>query len=452
MRVVVIGAGFAGLAAALRLALEGHEVEVLERGERPGGKAEGYRGIPSGPTVLTLPQITRALFERAGAAPPALCPVSPLTTYHYLGGRRFAPERDLEATLAQLDAAEGRAYRRLLEEARALYEGAARTFLLAPPPGLPQLTAYGLRHGLRAHPLSSLERLVRPAGPYLSPFFLRFATYMGANPYRAPAILHNIAWVELGLGVWHPQGGFSALACALEALCRAHGVTFRYGAAVGSLETAGGRVEAAYLQKGGRVRAEAFVAACDRAFTHWLLGRPFPEEPLGTSGFALQLDLEEDLGLSHHLLFSGDYRAEWAELERRGVALDPTIYLHTEGQRGFALVNAAARPVPDREEYARHLLGLLRARLPLPVREWRALAPQDYALTGHRGALYGPAPHGLLGALRPGWQLSGLSNLRQVGGTVHPGGGVPLALLSGWNGAGQLAGLAYDDLGAGEEP
>ena len=79
--------------------------------------------------------------------------------------------------------------------------------------------------------------------------------------------------------------------------------------------------------------------------------------------------------------------------------------------------------------------------------EWLPLSPAEYARVGARGAIYGAAPHGLAGALRQGWTLPGLDNLAQVGGTVFPGGGVPLSLLSGWNGAGRLLGLPYDDLG-----
>ena len=88
----------------------------------------------------------------------------------------------------------------------------------------------------------------------------------------------------------------------------------------------------------------------------------------------------------------------------------------------------------------------LAARMPLPVVDWHALSPLDYARTAQGGALYGRAPHGLMGSLRPDWRFAGLSNLVQVGGTVHPGGGVPLSMLSGWNGAGALIGEGYDTL------
>lgn len=448
MRAVVIGAGFAGLAAALRLCQAGLEVTVLDKQEAPGGKAIGWNGVPTGPTVLTLPEVPRTIFQALGAEPPALQPVSPLTRYLWPDGRTFAPELDLEVTLSQLSRPEARHYRRLLEQARQLYEGARETFIVGPPPTLSALSRYALRQGLRAHPLEPLPRLVA-SGPYLTPFFLRFATYLGANPYRAPAVLHNIAWVELGLGVYHLEGGMRALADALYRLAALQGVRFEFGVYVGDLELRKGRVVAARAGD-ARYPADIFVSAVDRHFTLGMLDWPAPHYALGTSGFALLMQLSEAQPLAHQVYFSADYQAEWRELEAGRFSKDPTLYLHTDGETAFLLVN-----VPNLrrlgevnlEEYAQFLLGKLQAVHPLPVREWKAMSPQEYAFTAYQGALYGKAPHGLWGALRPGWRLGNLQNLVQVGGTVHPGGGVPLAMLSGWNGAAWL--LARSEKGRG---
>lgn len=439
MKAVVIGAGFAGLAAALRLRLAGLEVTVLDKQEAPGGKAIGWNGVPTGPTVLTLPAVPRMIFEALGAEPPNLQPVSPLTHYFWPDGRTFAPQRDLEATLAQLSREEAYHYRRLLEEAHRLYQGARGTFVQGAPPTLSTLGTYALQHGLTAHPLQSLPRLVA-SGPYLTPFFLRFATYLGANPYRAPAVLHNIAWVELGLGVYHLMGGMRALADALYRLAVLRGVRFEFGVYAGGLELRKQQVVAA---RAGDTRyfADVFVSAVDRHFTLGMLDWPAPRYELGTSGMALLMRLSEAQPLAHQIYFSADYRSEWRELEAGRLSQDPTLYLHVDGDAAFLLVNTPnLRRLGEvsLEEYARFLLGRLQAIRPLPVRDWKSLSPQDYAFTAYQGALYGKAPHGLLGALRPGWRLGKLRNLVQVGGTVHPGGGVPLAMLSGWNGAAWL--------------
>ncbi|AAF11796.1 methoxyneurosporene dehydrogenase [Deinococcus radiodurans R1 = ATCC 13939 = DSM 20539] len=453
--VAVIGAGFSGLAAALRLAQAGAQVTVLDALDRPGGKAAlGYDDFSSGPTVVTMPQIFAALHARLGWDAPALTPAHPTTTYHALSGRTFAPEAlnvvgSLDPTMTQLSRAEGRRYRQLLFAARQMYSGAADTFLFAPPPTRTQLAQYALRAGRQAAPLTPLARYVR-SGPFLTPFWLRFATYLGADPYRAPAVLHNIAWVELGDGIWHLPGGLLALAERLYAEALDRGVRFEFGIQVQHLSTHGGRVLGAHTSRGA-FAADRWVSAADRALTLGWLGQDTPTTPRGVSGFALQLRLGEDLGQGHHIFWPADYAREWQDIRAGRLPSEPTLYLHLDGPRAFLLVNAPPDPrlglSPERKaDYARHLLQRLQSRFPLPVVEWQALAPADYARTGLGGALYGRAPHGLLGSLRPGWRLPQARNLVQVGGTVHPGGGVPLSLLSGWNGAGSLLGLDYDSL------
>lgn len=443
MKAIVVGAGFAGLAASLRLRRAGLGVTVIEQFEEPGGKAIGWRGVPTGPTVLTLPEIPRRIFEAFGSSLPELKLVSPLTRYTWPDGRVFAPELDVEATVAQLSAQEAHDYRHLLSEARTLYEGARDTFIFGPPPQTSSLLQYGLRDGWRAHPAKSLVALVQ-SGPYLTPFFLRFATYLGANPYQSPAVLHNIAWVELGLGVFHLAGGMRALADHLFRLAQAQGVEFVFGQKVLQMQMLPNRI-GALRTDGGWYSADLYISAVDRHFALQWMGLPLPSYELGVAGFAVLLRLSESVPLGHHIFFSQDYRAEWREIAAGGWPQDPTLYLHTDGESAFLLVNVPSLPQTDsrrqeaeEEDYVKLLLGRLSQIHPLPIAEWRAMSPQDYSYTAYRGALYGRAPHGLLGALRPGWGLAGLRNFAQVGGTVHPGGGVPLSMLSGWNGAGWL--------------
>ena len=230
---LVLGAGFAGLAAAIELALHGAEVTVLERAADPGGKAgevreDGYR-FDTGPSVVTLPDVIAAPFHDAGRELPLeLRPLDPPARYRFASGRVLDVRRDVDATTAQLSAAEAHAYRTLLDEARALYEAAAPTFVHGPPPGPARLLRYGLRHGLRARPWAKLPDLLARHGATgeLRDLFLRFATYFGADPFQAPAVLHNIAWVELGLGVVAPQGGVAGLVRASAQLARELGVRF----------------------------------------------------------------------------------------------------------------------------------------------------------------------------------------------------------------------------------
>ena len=455
--VAVVGAGFAGLAAALRLARAGVRVTVLDNLDGPGGKAAlGDPGFSSGPTVVTMPQVFRGLHTRLGWTPPDLEAARPTTTYHWPQGRTFAPEAlhvagSLEPTLAQLSKAQGRRYAQLLSASRRMYQGAARTFLFAPPPSRLRLTQYALRHGRQAAPLVPLRRYVRSGS--LTPFWLRFATYLGADPYRAPAVLHNIAWVELGYGVWHLGGGLLELARRLHAEATLLGVRFEFGTGVEFLSTHGSRVLGAHTTR-GTFAADAWVSAVDRARTVEWLGLSEKPTPRGVSGFALQLHLRGDHGHAHHIFWPPDYAREWRDLRAGMLPRDPTLYLHLDGDRAFLLVNAPPDPGVSAEPdvYGAFLLRRLQERYALDVAGWQALSPADYARTAQGGALYGRAPHGLGGSLRPGWTFPQARNLVQVGGTVHPGGGVPLSMLSGWNGAGSLLGLPFDDLGGLDVP
>jgi len=463
-RVAVLGGGFAGLAAALRLAAAGADVTLLEREPRLGGKAGEWRShgfrFDTGPSVLTLPDVVRNAFRRAGLeCPVEFTPAAPLCRYVYPDGRVWDVYRDLDATLSGLTASEADAYRRALAKARELYEAAAPVFVHAPAPSLLQLARYGLRHGLAAAPGRSLPSLLRSLGaddPVLGPFFLRFATYVGADPRRAPAVLHNVAWAELGLGVYHPRGGMFALVRALETALAERGVTIATGHAVEGLVMRGDRVREV-ATSAGAVRCDAVVAAVDRDRVLSWLGRPARRAPASLSGLVLLAAVRSrDSRLAPHtIVFPERYGEEFDAIGAGEHPRDPTLYFNVSAladpddapagaENRFVMANAPALPrVAERphEREQREAAGraALRATLARRGFAWRDddlvaerwLGPGDFSAFGEQGRLYGAAPHGLLGALRPGPRLRGVTNLVLAGGTVHPGGGVPLVLQSG---------------------
>jgi phytoene desaturase len=474
-RIAVVGAGFAGLAAAIDLARGGAEVTLFERAPEVGGKAGEWRAagfrFDTGPSVFTLPDVVDALFRDAGRERPfELAPLAPLCRYRYASGRVWDVYSDLERTLAGLAPEEQRGYRRALDAARRLYEGAAPTFVRGAAPGFGALAAYALRHGASAHPGRRLPDLLAALGVRgdLLPFFLRFATYFGGDPYRAPAVLHNIAWVELGLGVSLPVGGVHGVVRALRSLAEELGVEVRTGVEVRGLPLRGGRV-VEVVGDGAPLPVDGVVAAVDRRWALLLLGRAAPERRrpslsgrvalLGVRGATPEL-------AAHNVLFPTDYAAEFADLRAGRHPADPTLYLHASSkgdahdappghENWFVMANAPALPAgglrggpaprggPSAAEAGgaradddagRRLRATLAARGFDPVGRTVVeadLGPVELARFGDRGAIYGAAPHGLLSTLRPGGALRGVRNLRLAGGTVHPGGGIPLALLSG---------------------
>ncbi len=458
---LVLGGGFAGLSAAIHLALAGFEVTLLEGHAEAGGKAgeitgEGFR-FDTGPSVLTLPGVLEGVFQAAGEALPfTLNPLDPLCRYRFPSGRVWDVSKDVERTTAQLSAAEARVYRSLLAEAKALYEAASPTFVYGSAPGPLELMKYGLTHGLRAHPLKTLPELLERHGATgdLRSFFLRFATYFGADPTRAPAVLHNIAWVELGLGVVYPEGGVKHVVRELAALATRLGVEIRTNAWVEGLDCASGEVREV-RSSAGNVNADVVVSSLDIVRTHQLLGKRTRVEGLepSLSGFVLLLGVGgTSPELAHHtILFAEDYPAEFAAIRRGEKPRNPTLYVSVGSKTDpsqappgcenlFVMANAPALPVgktreaEDADSYADHLLEVL-ARRGLDVRDQvrfrHTLGPDHLATLAHRGSIYGAAPHSLLGTLRPKGTVRGVKNLFLAGGSVHPGGGVPLALLSG---------------------
>ncbi len=476
--VVVLGAGFAGLTAAIRLAAAGRTVTLVEQRTQPGGKAgevraAGFR-FDTGPSVVTLPDVLERPFAATSTPfPVAWHPLDPLARYRFASGRTWDVSRDVDATSAQLSAADARAYRSLLDEARVLYEAAAPVFVHGPPPSLPALVRYGLRHGLRAKPWMRLPDLLARHGAKgdVRDMFLRFATYFGADPFKAPAVLHNIAWVELGLGVVAPEGGIGALVRAYEGLARAQGVEVRLGHAVTRLVSRPGRAPEVHVEaqptpgsdpEASVLDADLVVSTLDRDRTLRLLGRRVPGDHRAASLSGLVLLLAVDGthdDVAHHTLsMPARYEAEFEAIGRGEAPDDPALYLSltvraTPGdapdgaENWFVMANAPATDVHgrgiDEEAYAARVLELLAQRCWLRAGEGRlirTLGPTYLASLASRGAIYGGAPESLLATLRPPQRLAGERHLRLAGGTVHPGGGIPLAVLSGWQAASDLLG------------
>ena len=465
---LVLGGGFAGLSAAVHLALAGLEVTLLEQAPSLGGKAgevreNDYR-FDTGPSVFTLPHVVEELFKAAGEAVPfELWPLEPLCRYLYPSGRVWDVSQDVDKTTAQLSQKEADAYRALLEVARKLFEASAPVFVYGRSPSPLDMMRYGLRHGLAAQPFKTLDGLINAYGasPDLKQFFLRFATYFGADPYRAPAVLHNIAWVELGLGVSYPVGGIHAVVVGLESLAKRLGVRVCTGVKVERLETRGSRLDTVHTSA-GTFGADVVVSSLDIVRTYRLLGKKARVEGLepSLSGFVLLLGVTgETPGLAHHSIsFSNDYAAEFRALAAGKFSDDPTLYFYVSSkfqpqdappgaENLFVMANAPALrdgETLDEEAYAEHLLKVLERRgfdISSRVKVKHVLGPQHLAGLAHRGSIYGAAPHSLLSTLRPSPRVRGVSNLVLAGGSVYPGGGIPLALLSGKNAARLAASL-----------
>jgi len=458
-RIVVVGAGVGGLACALRLARAGHAVTVLEQGSAAGGKCarvvrDGYR-FDAGPSLLTMPWLVRELLgDRV-----ELMAVEPVTRYRFADGSSVELSAELPRAceaLEQWSPGAGEDWARFLRICAAMWR-ASVPVLTGPPPWPPRLAGGqppDPRDLLRVRPWHTLRTLARATigDPRLRLVVERFATYAGADPRRAPAALAVAGYVEHAFGAWHVRGGVYALVEALVAALRDGGGELRCGVRAQAVTLAGGGSTSLWGGGGVRgrvtgVRTDAGTLPADAVVFN---GDAPSRRQRSLSGFALLLGVRgREPGRVHHeIRFPHDYDAEFDDLfvARRPVR-DPALYLAaswvsdageapSDGENLFVLANAPSGGVDwaaEGERYESALierLGLARERLAFVMRRTPADLERETGALG--GAIYGVAPHGRLGTLRrPPNAVRGVRGLWRVGGTTHPGGGLPLVLLSG---------------------
>lgn len=458
---LVLGGGFAGLSAAIHLALQEFNVTLLERAPTLGGKASEFRQdgfrFDTGPSVFTLPHVIEDIFKAAGKPLPIkLEPLDLLCRYIFPSGRVWDVYHDLERTTAQLSQEEATVYTQLLNEARRLYEISANTFVYGQAPSLLDFASYGLKHGLSAHPFKTLPQLLDSFGATgeLKQFFMRFATYFGADPYQAPAVLHNICWVELGMGVSYPTGGIYSLINALQDLAQGLGVNIQTNTTIEKLERSSNHVTKVVTNQGD-FSADAIVSSLDIVRTHQLLNlsTPLTKKEPSLSGFVLLIGVKGKTKIQHHSIsFAADYKREFDAIAQGKLIQDPTLYLNVSSKTNpndapeacenwFVMANAPALNANEKtwtteqeNTYAQHILSVLEERGFAKKNQMeikRIISPNTLAKFAYRGSIYGSAPHSLTSTIRPQQNIRGINNLVLAGGSVFPGGGIPLAMLSG---------------------
>ncbi|TCB97918.1 phytoene desaturase [Micromonospora zingiberis] len=478
-RIVVVGAGVGGLATAARLAVTGHQVTVLELTDAVGGKLgrhtrdtpKGSFHFDTGPSLLTLPEVFHDLFEATGAKLDEyldLVPLDPIVRHVFPAG---GPVLDSCADPAEFTARVGAAlgdraaadWQRLWRRAARVWRASEHDILrrrVDSPRDLARL-AWRLGDLAAIRPGQSLRGLDRSqlSDPRLRMLLDRYATYTGADPRRAPAALVAVPYAELTFGGWYLRGGLGTLADALLSRCLDLGVVVQTGATVTRIDAAGGRVHG--VRVAGRrapIPADVVVANVD-ALTVYRDLLPDPRRLAGLAdrslaGFVLLLGVRGESGLAHHnVFFPRDYDAEFDAVfgaPQRGVrarpAADPTIFVTvaddpavrpTGHEAWFVLVNAARHgTAPGAIDWRRPGLAAAYADRILDVLAERGVdvrdrlvfrdvrSPADLAGTPG-GAIYGTAG----GLLRPA-NRGPVHGLWLVGGSSHPGGGLPMVTLS----------------------
>ncbi len=479
-KAIVVGSGIGGLTSAILLRHAGHAVTVFEAADGPGGKLReksiGQYRFDLGPSLFTMPLWVDQIYQLVGKDPRDYYQYEALDTvcrYFYKDGMRFSAYSDTNRYLAELEsklklnAKTVQSLKKAMKRNKRIYDITAHLFL---EKSLHRWQTYAnwatLKSVLQLPFIDSLRSMHQAntqdiKEPYLVQFFDRYATYNGSNPYRAPATLNLIPHLEHHYGAWFPKGGMFQITNGLYQLALDLGVEFKFECTIEQILTEEKKV------LGVKTKEDSFEADIvvsnmdiDPTYRKLLPQYPAPEKVLAQEKSSSALIFywgikrpfpELDM---HNIFFSEAYEAEFKAIGmEKTLYEDPTVYInitskanpsdapegcenwfvminapHDVGQKWEELINVSRTRIQNKLS---RLLGQDIASL-IEVEEVLSPPLIRERTSSFGGALYGTASNNKMAAFfrHPNFH-SKIKGLYFCGGSVHPGGGIPLALRSG---------------------
>ncbi len=484
-KISVIGAGIGGMSAAARLAKNGHEVTIFENSERSGGKCRtewfGDFAFDTGPSLLTLPAVYRDLFLKTGKRLEhilELVPVDPAFKYNFTDGKSITfPNLSNPKTYQEISRVlgdkSGQDWKKIIDRAERMWELSREQFVESELDSIwPLLKNKNLFRQIKEiAPFTSLRQLSNKMDldPHLKMIIDRYATYTGSDPRRAPAVLLTIAFVESAFGAWHIKGGIGQLSNALQTRCQDLGVKFEFNSRVTEITVDHDRTKGIVIKDKTFIASDLVVANADAEHVYNNLisknvkSARYEREKLrrstkSLSGFSLLLGLDNSRGknveLAHHnVFFPQNYDNEFEDVFNRKIPVDdPTIYIcapkddsmvkSVNKESWFVLVNAP-RHEPDSgwdwqqngDIYAKKILNKLdglgmNVSPRLEFLKYRTPADLENYAMAPGGSIYGTSSNSAASAFLRARNRSKTKGLFCVGGSAHPGGGLPLVGIS----------------------
>jgi len=474
MKIAVIGSGIGGLATACRLALKGHKVVVYEKNKLPGGKLseikeQGFR-FDTGPSLFTLPDQIDELFKLSGegtAQNGKYIKLDTICKYFFESGKILSASANPEVFKHQCEEVLGEKAKNIekhLNTASLLYKQTANIFIFNSLHKLKNflklsvfkslLQVRRLRVTKTMHEVNSKRFISNEAVQ----IFDRYATYNGSNPYWAPATLNIIAHLENNLGAFFPEKGMYSIVEELYELAKSKGVEFKFDSLVTQINVKNKTVDSITIDNDTH-NYDLIISNTDVNYLirnmmrhHPLKNRLTKLEPSssalifywGINKEFAQLDL-------HNILFSANYKEEFDHyFTKKTIYSDPTVYIFisskivkTDAPKGsenwFVMVNAPYNSGQNWDQLIndtrKNIVHKINSRLNTDIEKHIVFEKIGSPVTiekntlSHRGALYGNSSNSKFSAfLRHPNFLRKIKNLYFVGGSVHPGGGIPLCL------------------------
>ncbi len=475
-KAVIIGSGVAGLATAIRLAHAGMDVSVFESNAYPGGKLsdfeQGAYRFDAGPSLFTLPHLVQELLALAGMDEKDF-PVFKLEKgchYFYEDGLRLIAYHDQKLFGKELETKlniDPKIVFNYLNNAHRKYESTAPLFLESSLHLMKTYLSNKTLRGIKAIPSLNLFETMNEQNlrdlkePHLVQFFNRFATYNGSNPYQAPAILNMIPHLEHGVGTFFPKNGMIQITNALVSAAKKLGVQFHYNQRVNAIKVDHKKVSGIEVNN-KVILADLVISNMDvyPTYRKLLSDQTAPEKLLAqeksSSAIIFYWGIKKqfsELDL-HNIFFSSNYEEEFNYIfKRKELYSDPTIYINISSkylpsdapvncENWFVMINVPSNIGQDWDDYiARakiNILAKLSRILKQPIEPLieneSVLDPRliESKTSSFGGSLYGNASNNRYAAfLRHANFSSKIKGLYFCGGSVHPGGGIPLCLSSG---------------------
>ena len=475
-KAIVIGAGIGGLATAIRLAKKGYAVEVFEANDYVGGKLStftlGDYRFDAGPSLFTMPHYVDDLFTLCGENPTDFFQyVIKEVACHYFweDGKRLTAYGETERFVKEVEAelaVPAATLNRYLKRAKKKFDRTRTLFLESSlhkwQTYLRKETLIGVANYFSFEIDTSLNDVNthQLKEPHLVQFYNRFATYNGSNPYKTPGMMTLVQHLEQHYGTYIPNKGMSDISASLYALAKRMGVGFHLSSLVSKILVKNKKAVGVCVNE-EKYLADLVVSNMDVVPTYrkLLSNQKQPEKVLSQERSSSAVIFYWGVGKSfsqldlHNIFFSDDYGAEFAAIfNTKTIYHDPTVYVNItskdvpadapEGKENwFVMINAPHDTGQDWKAIAEQLREWVIAKLnrnletdiaPLIEKEW-VMTPDIIAqrTQSYLGALYGASSNDKMAAFlrHPNFSRE-ISNVYFCGGSVHPGGGIPLCLLS----------------------